>query len=295
MFNFSRHKKPEKWYFEFDKVRSLNEIESSIATLLKQKEIQKPGSLSSNMRIGILLHLFHIDLWKEMRKYIRNIRQPFDLYVNLVEGSCAPDQLIKLKKKIESCFSHSVVVISDNKGLDIGGSLSLIQHIIEADLDYDLFLFIHTKKSEQSTDKKFGNRWRRELLNSLLGTPRIAAGIIELFRTNPDIGMLGSKLWHIQVRNGRNFALGENEPTIMDYMKMFNISLNIDDLEFIGGTMFWVDAGIILKKFKEVNLVKLRNNLEEGYFINDRPTRTHAFERFYGLLILNEGKKLRGI
>lgn len=247
-------------------------------------------------KIAVLLHLFYIDLWSEIQAKLSFISEPFDLYVNLVEDSGDYSNLIKMKRKIELQFPTAKVFISDNRGLDIGGTLTLIKYILNAKLEYDLILKIHGKKSIHSATAKIGTTWRNELYKSVLGSEKLVNKIITSFKVDDSIGMIGSKIWKIYAKNNKKLAIALNEQIIKKYSLLLNIHTRINDLEFIGGSIFWVDGHIFLNKFKGVNLNNLRNNLEFGSFTDHRnPTNTHAFERIFGLIVLDVNKKIIGI
>jgi len=287
------NKNTEYWYSNFDNVRSKREIRKSVFSKILNKRLIKENI---ELKIAVLCHLYYFDLWPEFKKYLRNIKVPFDLYVNLVEGSASFQTLIKVRQQIMLLYPNATIIISDNRGLDIGGTLSLISIIADKNIEYDLFLKIHTKKSFESTTKKVGNKWRRELLNSLLGSPRIVKGILTLFKENPRLGMLGSKTWHIKAADNYYFAVSSNESGIKSLCSQLNINENIELLEFFGGTMFWIDAKTLLNKLKGSNINLIINNLEVGYFNADHEsTLTHSLERIFGLLILNAKKEIVSI
>ena len=57
-------------------------------------------------------------------------------------------------------------------------------------------------------------------------------------------------------------------------------------LRFCAGTMFWIDAKILISFFKKyVHFESYYNNFENGYFQNDIPTFTHSWERLFALII----------
>jgi len=282
--------KKEYWHSSFDKVRRIGKIEKSISGKIQSK---KTLTEKSELKIAVLFHLYYIDLWPEFQKYLKHITVPFDLYINLVEGSAPYPALIIIRNQIKRSYPASTVIISDNRGLDIGGTLNLLNIIIDKKKEYDLFLKIHTKKSFESTSKVFGKRWRRELLNSLMGSPRIVTGILILFKENPMLGMLGSKTWHIKAADNYYFAVGANESGIKDICTQFNLREDIASLEFIGGTMFWIDAKVILNKIRQLNLNNVINKLEVGYFRDSHEsTLTHSMERVFGLIILDAKKEI---
>jgi|GEM_PF-5932189 len=290
MYKYFKKSKTETWYLRFNELRKKSEIEDSLAIRLKQTA---RNNAEVKLKIAVLCHLFYIDLWPEIRQYLKNIEMPFDLYINLVKESASIAELEAVKYEIEGFHPGAVIIISENRGLDIGGTLKLIQVVSDNKREYDLFLKIHTKKSKKSTTKEVGRRWRLELLNSLLGSPYIVNGIVTLFRENENIGMIGPKTWLIKAKDDFHFAVGINEPGIHEICRKFNIKKDIHDLEFIGGTMFWIDARVIADKLKSLDINSIVNNMEPGYFIDNRmSTITHSLERVFGLMILESGKEI---
>lgn len=74
------------------------------------------------------------------------------------------------------------------------------------------------------------------------------------------------------------------------------IKKKVDDLHFIGGTIFWMRFDI-LKKFiiKYINIDDHINRLEYGYIKNDKPTLTHSYERLFSIIVANSNYELIGI
>jgi lipopolysaccharide biosynthesis protein len=278
------------WYSGYDRERSIGEIEASLSVLLGDR---KPVPGVPALKIAVLCHLYYLDLWEEFRHYLKNIEVPFDLYVNLVEGSASHARLTAFRDEIARSYPAATVLISGNRGLDIGGTLELLNVIVGKGLDYDLFLKIHTKKSTESTTEAIGERWRHELLNSLMGSASIVNGIVALFRLKRDLGMVGPGTWLIRAKDNYNFAVGANEQVIKDICRRFNLDADLSSLEFIGGTMFWTDAGVILGKLRTLDLEKIIGELEPGYFRDaGRETKTHSLERVFGLMVLDAKKEI---
>ena len=64
-------------------------------------------------------------------------------------------------------------------------------------------------------------------------------------------------------------------------------------LRFSAGTMFWIDAKILISFFKKyIHFESYNTFFEEGYFKNDKPTFTHSWERLFALIIYINNKDL---
>jgi len=64
-------------------------------------------------------------------------------------------------------------------------------------------------------------------------------------------------------------------------------------LQFCAGTMFWIDAKILTSFFKKyIHFESYNTFFEEGYFINDKPTFTHSWERLFALIIYINNKEI---
>lgn len=64
-------------------------------------------------------------------------------------------------------------------------------------------------------------------------------------------------------------------------------------LRFSAGTMFWIDAKILISFFKKyIHFESYNTFFEKGYFKNDKPTFTHSWERLFALIIYINNKDL---
>ena len=246
--------------------------------------------INTSKKIAVLIHFYYIDLWKEFDLYLKKIKSDFDLYINLVEGSTDIVNLINFKKTILKKYPNAKVFISDNKGMDIGGTFNILEYILKIDKRYDLFLKLHSKKSIHSASEEHGNTWRKELIKPLLDN-----SIMSMFDNN-SIGMVGSKKWHIKTRINKRLTFMSNLQFIKQYHKLLKLKLTENDIEFIGGTMFWISGDIIYKTFTQQLLINIRNEFEYGKFTDhNSPSRTHAFERIFGSIVISLKKKIIGV
>ena len=255
----------------------------------------KYTDINENIDICVALHLYYTDLWPEFSAYLDNIKTDFDLYVTMCEGSIDYKNLIKQKELILKKYPRAKIFIIDNRGLDIGGFLYVLKYLIDKGSKYDYFLKIHSKKSLHTSTEIVGNKWRKELLVSLLGSVNIIENNLKLLKFNDDIGMIGSNTWLIDTENKRQ-AFMNNYEKIKELAKLFKIKTDINKFNFIGGTMFWVDYNVLVDRFKTININFLRNMLEYGAITDhQKSTYTHSMERILGILMKDSNKIIKGI
>lgn len=62
---------------------------------------------------------------------------------------------------------------------------------------------------------------------------------------------------------------------------------------FCAGTIFWIDAKILVDFFKtNIDFQFWENKFEKGYFKNDLPTYTHSWERLFAIIVFYNNKIL---
>src|SRR3989339_1460197 len=228
-------------------------------------------------RIAVIVHLYYTELWDELAKHINNIPFNFDTYINLVENNY-PENIID---KIKRTFPRAVVTSTPNKGFDIGGLMKQIQNInLEK---YDLVCKIHSKKSKYKMTN-YGDNWRKELLDSMLGSKRRVLGIIKLFE-NKKIGMISSEK-HISNK------ISTNEEKYLLLCDKLKIEKKFQDIEYFEGTMFWCRSEI-LEKIKKIGM-KTEDFEDTRIKVNDGQL-AHAFERVFGALCKSCGYYLYGV
>lgn len=247
-----------------------------------------------NIKIAVIIHLYYVDLWNEFKKLIYNIHYDVDIYVNLVDGSVQMINLVNFKRKLEEEYPNIKVFINENAGLDIGGTLNVINYIIKENKHYEYVLKLHSKKSIHTgrMENKNGDIWRNELIDPILGDYKTVNSVIDLFVENPIIGMIGSKKWLLD----KHKNIYQNSEMLQTYINIYNITVPLDDIQFIGGSIFWVRFDILKDFFTKNDPIKIIRTFEKNSFTDDKELKwTHAFERVFGLMVLNYGKKIIGV
>lgn len=169
--------------------------------------------LKDKPRIAVMLHLYYTDLWPEALSYLQHLPYEYDLWVNLVSGSAADAELDVLTGEIQSQVNGARVIVSENRGRDMGGFIQLIQQM---DLDqYDVFCKVHTKKSFHRQD---GDVWRRDLLQSVLGE-EVIRPVLDLFMADESIGVIGSQKYYMDF----DPSVGTNDPFVRSLLRRFGI------------------------------------------------------------------------
>lgn len=132
-------------------------------------------------RIGVVCHIFHEDLAAEFRQALDRLPAPADLFLST-------DHEAK-RGAIQRAFADwqggSVDVrVFPNRGRDIGPKFAGFANVYP---NYDLVLFLHSKKSLTSS---LGDDWRQLLLDTLIGSGAEARSILSLFDADPRLGIV---------------------------------------------------------------------------------------------------------
>jgi len=272
-------------------VRAISVIENNITWFI--------GSINTlpltEPTVAAVVHLYYLDIWEEMRARLVNIPK-LDLYITLVEGSAPAEELVKMENEIMFQFPSAKVFHIENKGLDIGGFLNIADYLIKNNLHYDFLVKLHSKKSLHTADVDTGVTWRTEAYNTLAGSPAIAKGVIKLMTAHPEIGMVGSAIWNIYSKTNQLMGYGHNYMTIKNLVKDFGLKTDIDNFNFIAGTMFWANYESLMKPLRGIDIPAFIARMEPGACDDSRKsTITHSMERILALFIAADKKRIVGI
>jgi lipopolysaccharide biosynthesis protein len=196
--------------------------------------------------------------------------------------------------QIEKEHPRIKVFINENVGLDIGGTLYIIDYILKEKKNYDYLLKLHSKKGihEGRLNNKHGEIWRDELINPILGDYEKVNKVIDIFTENPIVGMIGAKKYLYD----KNFNIYQNSDMLKSYVDQFKLNVNLDELQYIGGTMFWVRFDIIKTFFTVNDPIRIIKSFEKNAFTDNNGLKwTHAFERIFGLMVAHENKNIIGL
>ncbi|KWR74837.1 hypothetical protein RN02_24525 [Pseudomonas sp. PI1] len=231
----------------------------------------RPGA--RGVRIAVVLHLYYVDLIGEICSYLKNIVEPFDLYITTpFEGD--------IKEILDrfSLLAHSVTVcVTENRGRDIGPFVALYR---SGRLDgYLAVLKLHSKKSKYSD---LGSTWRNRLYNSLAGDSLTVRRTIHLFEDSC-IGIIGPHYYYLS----HDSFWGANQIMVERLLRAVGAleEESRAQLGFFAGSMFWFSPAV-LKPIKCLNDDELLFEPESGM---QDGTLAHAIERIFCELARNRG------
>ena len=288
------------------------------------------------MKIAVCVHLYHIDMWDEIKKYLDNLKRDYLLFVNLPvkdernipydfdwefyvsyyddlknankntyekvinhylkhgekESRFYSKGNLEIIDKLKKYKSDVNILLSPNKGVDIGGFLYTYKKVPK---DVDLILKIHTKAGLGSVSNpslvskrlgkedanKVGTKWFNDLMNGVLKNENQVNSILKEFKDNKMCGMVG-------FRKYENFNINLNE--MEKIFPILGIPTHLNTTKFVGGTIFWVRGEILKKYLTDDTIEMLLNILPQGYVFE--PSPNHAMERIFGSMVYNENQEL---
>lgn len=221
-------------------------------------------------RIGIILHLYHIDLWHEFKLLIEPFKHNIKLYLSL----CKEHNNTSIIKESLNTFDTNIYIFN-NYGADISSFLNILPDIKEK-----YFIKLHTKKSQLG---QFNHvKWRHILLHDLIGKQNSIIDNYKIISNYNNCGAIGNK--HFLLTNNENY----HSKQIQELCKLLNINYSkINNYSFFGGTMFMSHTELFRKHFCPYNLElqkilsKEKNKVTEKY----SGTYSHALERIFGYVI----------
>ena len=267
-------------------------IETNKLNLIRKKNINIPNKNKNNNIIinkdiiGVFVHLFKIEVWEDIYRYLKNLydyNYKYDLYINIATNTIEElqqEKYINLRKELEmlNIYNKLFITYSDNRGMDIGGFMKSYIKMIDLKMDYKYIIKIHSKTNDN---------WRFALLYSLFGNKKITDNNFYLLK-NDNIGMIGNQIIPL------NGSINKNSYRYIDvYMKTFKIPISVEG-HFIPGTIFIIKNDILKKYFNKTILEKCYKEFSQDYCGSKKNIMEglpHAFERFFGVLVENYGKK----
>ena len=241
------------------------------------KQIEKVNPLKiepSQKNVAILVHVFYVDVWREIQSYLAKLEIKYDLYISVPHTMESNDIL-----SIFHSSSEANIYMTENRGRDVLPFLEVL-NIIGVNT-YKYICKLHSKKTG---DSELGSIWRKLLYFDLIGSNEIVEDILDLFQSDSNIGMITGKN---TILNSDEYMY-ENAPKIEMLKKECHIESN-NSYPFAAGTMFWIKPEILINLIKMLQVKKLDFEDEKGQTDN---TLAHALERFFGLLYQVKDKSI---
>lgn len=227
-------------------------------------------SVAPRAKILVVAHVFYPEVWSDIEDRLVRIPEPFDLVVTLVKGYADG-----LEEHITRRLPHARILFVDNHGRDMGPLVTLAN--MGWFEGYDAILKVHTKRSVYRVD---GDAWRVSLLDGVLPSPDAIRRILELLRTDIDVGLVtptdslrGPETW------------GSNQVLVEALAARFPFAFDPDSLRYPAGSMYWARPWLLQR------LVDLQ--LSTNHFAPEADhldgSTAHALERFMGVLATAAG------
>lgn len=238
-------------------------LEATRLALLRARiELDSTKVADTGKSLAVVIHAFYIDIFNEIIERLSCLRHlSLKLYVTTVEEN---------EEAIRGSLEHSDftyhLLTTRNHGRDVLPFLKILPEIIRS--GEQLILKLHTKKSIHRSD---GDEWRKDLLEKLASVTA-ADTALELFRSNPSLGILGPDGHMIPMSS----HWGSNSYTVEKLSCRMGIApRQLKELRFVAGTMFYARVRALLP------LMCL--NLEDSEFEEEAGqvdgTIAHAIER----------------
>ena len=235
----------------------------------------KPTTMqASEKNIAIVIHIFYIDVWQEIKNYLTCLDIDYDLFITIPENT--PDEhIIEIFKETP----HIHLYMTENRGRDVLPFLQIMQ-IIGTD-SYKYICKMHTKKTG---DSALGHVWRKLLYYDLIGSNETVQEILQSFKNDETIGMVTGKN---TILDSQRYTYG-NDRNIQHLATLTGIIYD-EYYHFPAGTMFWTRAEIIAPIVEQFSKGTLVFEEEAGQKDN---TLAHAIERFFGIIAQSQHKRI---
>ena len=243
----------------------------------ERRRVRDPSAKHVAGRFAIVLHLFYLDLLPELETYLKPLEGMVDILVSV------PHERLRLFEPIvKAAFPSAQVVPVANRGRDIGALFELGRQI---DLTgYEAVCKLHTKKGVTERDV-----WRHMMLRCLVGSPAIVESIVDAFRSNGDLWLVGPADFHISTRR----FIGPNAKGVLSlFAEMYPHAWPDFDWGFFAGSMFWFRPAAIERLATAVGKTHLPGKtsaFDEERLSSDGGV-AHAIERLFLVSAAVEGK-----
>jgi len=238
------------------------------------KEVSSNSLISTGDRYALVIHVFHLDTLGDLRDSAAHFPESGDIFV-----TCPDSFTRKETDHIRSYFPRARIIQVPNVNQDVGALMGLMAQVDFC--DYEFICKIHSKKGNKCPEK-----WRKALLDGVLGNKAQVERTIRLFQNDDDLMIAGPRQLFL---HGPSNLWKNKESISNDFGPLLgNFNFEMVDWGFFAGTCFWIRTSILLKIKEQMDGLENR----PGPYVDDG-TPAHAVERMFGLLVaVNSGKIL---
>jgi hypothetical protein len=227
-------------------------------------------------RVGAHLHLHYLDTWPELDAALHRLPRGSRLHITVSEQARPTSgSLDDFLQALAREWPHAHIRRVANRGRDIGPFLELLS---EGAFDgLDCVCKLHGKVSLRAGKPTYlGQAWRRQAIHELLPEAEAMAVLIQRFRDNPRLGVLGPERLRLPSERRSIADCLERDGGLLAGLLRDRFGKDRRrDITFFAGSMFW---------FRPEALAALRTPPPSGWAfppepIADSGTLAHALER----------------
>ena len=228
-------------------------------------------------KFAIFIHLFYQDLVDEFVEAVSLARELEDLDVVVsIPDSWSEDEVLSMIQRLDPVR----LIVTENRGRDIWPFLQSVR--VAADIRYEYICKIHSKKSTHLSE---GEKWRRSLIQGLIGQNALTH-VKLLISEDKKIGLLAPE---------ESFHSCNDPSALRD--NLVNVRMLLERLgrrdlllnDFVAGSMMWLNFEAI-KLLASESIEKTDFDVELGAIDG---SIAHAFERIIPTLINAYGYKIQ--
>ena len=236
----------------------------------------RSGLANSQNKIAVVAHLYYLDLVPELIENLRAIPETFDLIVTLPNWGTR-----RIIEAVREAYPNAIMYEAANRGRDIGPFMEVLPLLIER--KYDAVLKIQTKRGYYVAGRlipEMGDLWRKETFDALLGSPERITEILSMFRTEPNINIVGPAPYFLSLEQYPYHDQGYLAQLLLE---------EEEGTGFFAGTMFWIRPEC-LRVLAEVMSI---TNFAPETGANDGVI-AHLVERLFGHAAVVRGGQICG-
>ena len=222
-------------------------------------------------RICIIIHCYYIDVFEKIYRAIT-------LHINMNEVDLyVTTDSIEKAMQIKAITNESIITIAPNHGRDILPFINFLRSLKIAEIEYQISLKLHTKKSEYRSD---GHILLEKNLNNLVSNT--AMKIVEQnFQENPKLGLIVSDVCFIEHKTNDGERMIFNEHLIKEICD--KIGMEFKESKFPVGSMFWYRQSALMR------LIDIDSSHFHPEIGLPDGTAAHAIERLFSEIVKFEG------
>ncbi len=154
-----------------------------------------PRGGNIDVSIAAVVHMYYPDMANELIEHIRFLPGSVEIYVTTDSADKAAQIQSAYDSQAWRAQAWEIRILESNRGRDLAAYFIGCSDVI-TNSKFDLIVKIHSKKSEQ-VGATAGNYFKRQQIENLLNSPGYARSVVDLFRRDPQLGIVFPPTIHI--------------------------------------------------------------------------------------------------